>query len=92
MYIVLPTKGWQRNNSIDLEAKWGLKYPIDLPSWRANWDELSAYSKYPVGNQKVHPHHEYHLEEFLRQMRRTQKTKGAFPIQVALLKLVCLVI
>ena len=30
-----------------LEDKWGEQYPIVLRSWRAKWENLSVYFKYP---------------------------------------------
>lgn len=36
-----------------LEEKWADKYYISLKSWRNNWDELSAYFKYPDEIRKI---------------------------------------
>ncbi len=33
---------------IELEEKWGKKYPLVLKSWNNNWHNLSGYFKYPA--------------------------------------------
>lgn len=71
-----------------LEAKWGKQYPIVLRSWRNKWANLSVYFRYPEyvrkaiyttnANEAVH-----------RQFRKLTKTKGGFPNENSLLKLLC---
>ena len=75
----------------DLEAKWGTKYPIVLRSWRSNWEELSAYFKYPEEIRRI-MYTTNTIEGFHRQMRKVLKTTGAFPNQDAFLKLAYLAI
>ena len=31
---------------INLEERWGNKYPVVIKSWNTNWDKLSAYFQY----------------------------------------------
>jgi transposase-like protein len=31
---------------LDLEEKWGGKYPIVIESWQRNWEQLSQYFQY----------------------------------------------
>jgi putative transposase len=31
---------------LNLEQKWGDKYPIVIESWQRNWEELSQYFEY----------------------------------------------
>ena len=38
---------------IQLEEKWGKKYPIVLQSWNNKWENLSVYFKYPKEIRKV---------------------------------------
>jgi transposase-like protein len=34
------------NNLLQLEEKWGKKYPMVIRSWHENWENLSTYFKY----------------------------------------------
>lgn len=70
----------------ELENKWGKKYPIVLESWRNKWDLLSAYFRYPKEVRK--PIYTTNAVEAVhRQFRKLTKTKGAFPNENSLLKL-----
>ncbi|PIF00742.1 MAG: hypothetical protein CR994_05165 [Maribacter sp.] len=31
---------------LDLEEKWGGKYPVVIESWQRNWEQLSQYFQY----------------------------------------------
>ncbi len=69
-----------------LEEKWGKKYPIVFDSWRNNWDNLSNYFKYADPIRKV-IYTTNIIESVHRQFRTLTKTKGAFPNDNSLLKL-----
>jgi len=69
-----------------LEEKWGDKYPIVIKSWRNKWDNLSNYFKYPEPIRKV-IYTTNIIESVHRQFRKLTKTKGAFPNDNSLLKL-----
>ena len=73
----------------NLSDKWGKKYPVVIESWQKNWDKLSTYFDYTGPIRKLiyttNPIEGYH-----RQIRKVTKTKGAFPSETALLKLVYL--
>lgn len=73
----------------NLEAKWGKKYPIVIKSWRTNWENLSTYFHYDTHIRRTiyttNPVEGYH-----RQIRKVTKTKGPFPNDMALLKLLYL--
>ena len=70
----------------ELETKWSEKYPIVLESWRKKWDLLSAYFRYPKAIRK--PIYTTNAVEAVhRQFRKLTKTKGAFPNENSLLKL-----
>ncbi len=75
----------------DLEATWGKKYPLVLKSWRVNWEELSAFFKYPEEIRRI-IYTTNVIEGFHRQLRKVTKTKGAFSNETALLKLIYLAI
>lgn len=69
-----------------LEEKWGKKYPIVIQSWRNKWENLSAYFKYPEDIRRV-IYTTNIIESVHRQFRKLTKTKGAFPNENSLLKL-----
>ena len=69
-----------------LENKWNDKYPIVIKSWRNNWERLSQYFKYPEAIRRI-IYTTNTIEAVHRQFRKLTKTKGAFPNQDSLLKL-----
>jgi len=69
-----------------LEHKWGKQYPIVLQSWRRKWDNLSVFFRYPDNIRKV-IYTTNIIESVHRQFRKLTKTKGAFPNENSLLKL-----
>jgi len=73
----------------DLEAKWGEQYPIVIKSWRRKWDDLSAYFKYPEDIRRI-IYTTNAVEAVHRQFRKLTKTKGGFPNEDSLLKLLYL--
>lgn len=74
-----------------LDQNWGKKYAPVISSWRNNWQRLSAYFDYPPVIRKV-MYTTNAIEGLNRQIRKITKTKGAFPSETALFKLVYLVI
>jgi transposase-like protein len=74
---------------LNLGEKWDKKYPVVIDSWQKNWEKLSTYFQYTDPIRKLiyttNPIEGYH-----RQIRKVTKTKGAFPNEIALLKLVYL--
>jgi len=70
----------------ELEEKWGKKYPIVITSWRSKWENLAVYFKYPEDIRRV-IYTTNAIEAVHRQFRRLTKTKGAFPNENSLLKL-----
>jgi len=69
-----------------LEEKWGAKYPVVIKSWRRKWANLSVYFKYPPDIRRV-IYTTNAIEAVHRQFRKLTKTKGAFPNENSLLKL-----
>ena len=76
---------------LELEEKWGKKYPLVLKSWNNNWHNLSGYFKYPEEIRKM-IYTTNAVEGLHRQIRKVTKTKGAFTSQTALEKLIYLAI
>lgn len=70
----------------ELEKRWGEQYPIVINSWRNKWDNLSVYFKYPADIRRV-IYTTNAIEAIHRQFRKLTKTKGAFPNENSLLKL-----
>lgn len=74
-----------------LEAKWGKKYLVAVQSWFNNWENLSSFYEYSEDIRRLiyttNP-----IEGFHRQVRKVTKTKGAFTSDIALQKLIYLVV
>jgi putative transposase len=85
------TKQLAEQKLADLEAAWGKKYALVIKSWRANWEELSAFFKYPEEIRRI-IYTTNVIEGFHRQIRKVTKTKGAFSNETSLLKLIYLAI
>ena len=69
-----------------LEDKWGERYPIVIKSWRGKWELLSTYFRYPEPIRRI-MYTTNAVEAVHRQFRKLTKTKGAFPNDNSLLKL-----
>jgi len=80
------TKEEAENELSKLEDKWGKKYPIVFESWKNKWDNLSNYFKYAEPIRRV-IYTTNIIESVHRQFRTLTKTKGAFPNDNSLLKL-----
>ena len=86
-----PTKSQAENELLNLEELWGKKYPVVIRSWNENWEELSNYFKYDEPIRKL-IYTTNAVEGFHRQVRKVTKSKGAFPSDMALLKLIYLAV
>lgn len=84
------TKDQAETALLELEEKWGKKYPVVIRSWNNNWERLSTYFEYTQPIRRLiyttNP-----VEGFHRQVRKVTKSKGAFTSDMALMKLVYLV-
>lgn len=85
------TKEFAEEKLLELEDKWGKKYPAVINSWQNNWDNLSSYFKYPEAIRKI-IYTTNTVEGFHRQVRKVTKTKGSFSSVQALEKLLYLAI
>ena len=81
------TKDQAETALLDLEEKWGKKYPVVIRSWNDNWDRLSTYFEYSQPIRRL-IYTTNTVEGFHRQVRKVTKTKGAFTSDMALMKLV----
>lgn len=84
-----PTKEVAEEELLKLEEKWGKKYPLVINSWNNKWENLSVFFKYPVEIRKI-IYTTNIIESVHRQFRKLTKTKGAFPNETSLLKLLYL--
>ena len=72
-----------------LEDKWGCQYLIAVKSWRNNWDEISAFFKYPPEIRKM-IYTTNAIESYNRQLRKVTKSKSVFPTDESLMKMLYL--
>lgn len=70
---------------LNLEEKWGKKYPIVLKSWNHNWERLSTFFNYPAEIRRIMYTTNW-IEAVNRQLRKVTKTKSAFVNDEALEK------
>lgn len=80
-----PTLEYAQAALDSLEEKWGNKYRSSVDSWKNNWNQLSAYFKYPPEIRKI-IYTTNSIENFNRQLRKVTKSKAAFPSDDALFK------
>ena len=72
-----------------LEEKWGMKCPSAVQGWRKNWTNLATYFQFPAEVRKM-IYTTNAVEALHRQFRKVTKTKGAFPTDDALKKMLYL--
>jgi len=84
-------KSQAEDGLMKLEEIWGKKYPVVIKSWNNNWDKLSTYFQYDEHVRRL-IYTTNAVEGFHRQVRKVTKTKGAFPNDMALLKLIYLTV
>ncbi len=96
--VLKDLKGIYQANTIEIaeenlkrfEKTWSSKYPMVVNSWKKNWERLSTYFDFPrVIRKAIYTNNP--IESYHRQVRKYTKTKGVFPTDMAVLKLVFLV-
>ena len=73
----------------EFTVKWEKKYPLVVESWQRNWLRLTRFFEYPAAIRKV-VYTTNTVEGFHRQIRCVTKSKGAFPSETALVKVLYL--
>jgi len=73
----------------ELDSKWGQKYGYAIKSWRANWDELTAFLDFPLEIRKI-IYTTNVIENLNGKIRKYTKNKMSFPTDDAVLKSVYL--
>ncbi len=81
------SKDLAEHHLLELDEKWGKKYPAVIKSWNENWEALSQYFKYPEALRRI-IYTTNIVEGFHRQIRKYTKNKGSFTSENALLKLI----
>lgn len=70
---------------IEVEEKWGKKYPTSINSWINNWDSISTFFKFSPELRKV-MYTTNAIESLNSSYRRINKNRVVFPTNMALLK------
>ena len=73
------------------EEEWGRKYPSIAPSWRRAWQEVIPFFAFPPDVRKI-IYTTNAIESLNRVIRKTTKTRGSFPTDDAVTKLIYLAI
>ena len=89
LYYQADTKDLAEVAFLELSEKWRKKYPVVIQSWERNWEKLTTYFQYTQPIRKL-IYTTNTVEGYHRQIRKVTKTKGAFPSDDALIKLVYL--
>jgi transposase-like protein len=74
---------------LELEEKWGKKYPMSVASWKANWVLLTAFYKYPVEMRKT-IYTTNAIEGLNAQLRKNTSNRKEFPNDEAVIKILFL--
>lgn len=74
-----------------LQEKWRKQYPVVIESWERNWDNLTSYFAFDEHIRRL-IYTTNAVEGFHRQVRKVTKTKGVFPNDMALQKIIYLAV
>lgn len=74
-----------------LEGKWETRYPMAIKPWKVHWTNLNAFFGFPPAVRKI-MYTTNAVEALHRQIRKTTKTKGVFPTDDSLVKMLYLTI
>ena len=74
---------------MEFKETWGKKYPSGVKSWEDNWDILSTFFTYPLEVRRI-IYTTNAIEGLHRQFRKVTKTKGSFPNDQSLMKMLFL--
>jgi putative transposase len=76
-------------NLLQLEQTWGSKYGAAVRSWQNNWDDLATFFEFPREIRRL-IYTTNTVEGYHRQLRKVIKTKGSFPTEQSVRKLLYL--
>lgn len=75
----------------DFELTWGDKYPAIVRSWRSNWSKIIPFFDFPKDIRKA-IYTTNSIESLNRTLRKSVKTRGHFPTEDSLYKVLYLAI
>ncbi len=84
-----PTREQAETQLLQLGEVWGDKYAMAVRSWENHWDSLATFFDYPDQIRRL-IYTTNAIEGYHRQLRKVTKTKGAFPTDQAVRKLLYL--
>ena len=73
----------------EFSRRWDERYPAISPSWRADWNRLTVFFDYPPGIRRVF-YTTNAIESLNYTLRKVLKTRGAFPNDDSILKVLYL--
>ena len=76
-------------NLLQLEQTWGSKYGSAVRSWQNNWEDLATFFEFPKEIRRL-IYTTNTVEGYHRQLRKVIKTKGSFPTEQSVRKLLYL--
>jgi transposase-like protein len=76
-------------NLLQLEQTWSNKYGAAVRSWQNNWDDLATFFEFPKEIRRL-IYTTNSVEGYHRQLRKVIKTKGSFPTEQSVRKLLYL--
>ena len=83
------TREKAETNLLHLEQTWGSKYGAAVRSWQNNWDDLATFFQFPKEIRRL-IYTTNSVEGYHRQLRKVIKTKGSFPTEQSVRKLLYL--
>jgi len=76
-------------NLLNIQERWGSKYPLSVGSWVKNWDNIKTFFQFPDKIRKL-IYTTNAVESLHRQFRKVSKNRSLFPSDEALFKLLFL--
>ena len=84
-----PTREAAEANLVKLGDQWRSKYAVAVRSWENNWEDLATFFAFPAEIRRL-IYTTNSVEGYHRQLRKVIKTKGGFPNNEAVRKLLFL--
>jgi len=84
-----PSREAAETKLLELADRWSERYPMAVRSWENNWEDLATMFEYPAEIRRL-IYTTNSIEGYNRQLRKVTKTKGAFPTDEAVRKLLFL--
>jgi transposase-like protein len=85
-----PTREAAETRLLELSERWSATYPMAVRSWETHWEDLATMFEYGAEIRRL-IYTTNSIEGYNRQLRKVTKTKGAFPTDEAVRKLLFLV-